>query len=869
MSEMYPFRQVEAKWQSFWEKNKTDQTPLLTPADANKKSYILVMLPYPSGKLHMGHVRNYSIGDVLARYKRACGYKVLHPMGWDAFGMPAENAAMQSHTQPKTWTLKNIEAMKKSLKPLGFSYDWDHEVSTCSPEYYAHEQALFLEMYAQDLVYRKESWVNWDPVDNTVLANEQVIDGKGWRSGATVIKRRLPHWCVRITRYADELLRDLDTLKETDQHAGWPEKVRLMQRNWIGKSQGLRIRFTLTNIPAAASNSAHTLTVFTTRPETLFGASFCAIAPTHPLAIALAKEDPALQAFLEKAQALPTTESALSTIEKLGHDTGVRAQHPLLEGHELPVYVANFVLGEYGAGAIFGAPAHDARDFEFATKYNLPISRIIAQAPEAPLPDESLEGTMIHSDFLNGLPVLDAREAIMQRLEAMGIAERETTFRLRDWTVSRQRYWGCPIPIIHCKKCGAVPVPAKHLPVLLPDDVTFDKPGNPLDHHPTWKHTTCPTCGEPALRETDTLDTFFESSWYFLRNCCPHAKEPISKEALANWMPVDIYIGGVEHAVLHLLYARFFTKVLCDIGYLKTREPFRTLLTQGMVCHTSFRKQNGEWLYPEEVSRNASGDFIEIGTGQPVLAQRSEKMSKSKKNVVDPDQIVANYGADALRIFMMSDTPYERDLDWSTEALEGAWRYMNKMWRFCTKIALTPPLSEAILRENVAKRYTMESAPALLRTAHSYLAKIENALSHFWFHKAIAFHRELTRSMEMNQEELPSGVWAEVLQIWIGTIYPFAPHFSAEAYQVVFRPEATLSLIPWPKLRPELTVQETVTIAVQVNGKLRGTFSADVDADNATLQSQSLGLEKVQNALAGKEPRKVIIVPGKLVNIVI
>lgn len=875
MTDMYPFRSVEEKWQKIWEQEETDSTPEILPGESAKKCYVLEMLPYPSGKIHMGHVRNYSIGDVLARFKRALGYKVLHPMGWDAFGMPAENAAMQNHTSPKTWTLDNIKAMKKSLKPLGFSYDWSREVSTCSEEYYGKEQELFLEMYQRDLIYRKESWVNWDPVDNTVLANEQVIDGKGWRSGATVVKKLLPHWCIRITQYADELLKDLNTLSSAEPNTGWPEKVLTMQRNWIGRSEGIAVQFPICD-KATSLVSGYIedfILAFTTRPETLFGASFCAVAPTHPFAEKLAERDQHLAAFIEQCQSMPTTESALSTAEKQGYDTGIRVRNPFHVEETIPVYVTNFVVSEYGTGAIFGCPAHDARDFDFAQKYNLPIRSVIAHdnaEVSNALPYEELEGRMVNSQFLNDLPVLEARQKAIERLENLGIARKQTSFRLRDWTVSRQRYWGCPIPIIHCAACGVVPVPKKDLPVLLPDDVEFNKPGNPLNFHPTWKHTTCPKCGCAATRETDTLDTFFDSSWYFLRYCCAHAAEPLDKKVIADWLPVDFYIGGIEHAVLHLLYARFFTKVLSDIGHLSLREPFSTLLTQGMVCHTSFKNTEGEWLFPEDVEKQEDGSYLEIATGREVTALRSEKMSKSKKNVVDPDKIVSAYGADALRIFIMSDTPYEKDFDWNTEALEGSWRYVNKMWRLCQAIQQKVMMSEDLILQAGEREVPFASASPLLKTAHSYLQKIQQAFESFYFHKALALHRELTREIETHWDTIEDlADLAEIMQIWTKTIYPFAPHFALEAYATLFQPSNTITLLSWPKLRSDLTQCESVTIAVQVNGKLRGTFDTAIDTDEETIREQGLALEKVQRAIDNKPIRKVIFVPNKLLNIVV
>jgi leucyl-tRNA synthetase len=805
------------------------------------------MLPYPSGKIHMGHVRNYCIGDVVARYKKSLGYNVLHPMGWDAFGMPAENAALQNGVHPKKWTYQNIEAMKKTLVPLGLSYDWDREFATCSEGYYGHEQQFFIEMYEKGLVYRKDSWVNWDPVDNTVLANEQVIDGKGWRSSADVVKKQLPHWCLRITAYADELL---DNLKDLE--GGWPDKVLTMQDNWIGKSEGLSANFEICESEKTAGYGDQFLSIFTTRPETLFGASFCAIACGHPLAEFLAKKDEDLAAFIRECQRIPTTESAQSTADKMGYDTKVFVTNPINPNERLPIFVANFVLMEYGTGAIFGCPGHDDRDFAFATKYNLSIRRVIKS--DTPLPYVDLDGVMVDSAFLDGASIMDARRQAIDYMEKISAGERKVTYRLRDWSVSRQRYWGCPIPMVHCEHCGIVPVSKSDLPVMLPDDVDFNIPGNPLENHPTWKHTICPKCGKPATRETDTLDTFFESSWYFLRYCCPHDSQPVNKDALNKWMPVDRYIGGVEHAVLHLLYARFFTMVLNDLGYVSLREPFAALMTQGMVCHTSFQNEYGQWLYPSEVERDSTGNYVTQDGGCPVVPVRAEKMSKSKKNLVDPDQMVDAYGADALRVFIMSDTPYEKDFDWNTDALEGAWRYMNKIWRICERIA--------------GKLSQEEEGSAILRTTHKYLKKIEASLNENAFHKVIAFHRELTREIEGALEDGQS-VGPEVANIWICTLMPYAPHIALEVYETLFKPSSVVATLLWPKLRPELAEEDSVTIAVQVNGRLRGTFEADVNEDDDVLTAAAFELDGAKKFIDGKPIKKVIVVNNKLVNIVI
>ncbi|MEK9936927.1 MAG: leucine--tRNA ligase, partial [Rhodobiaceae bacterium] len=664
--DQYNASAVEAKWQERWD---TDKCFVAETGSEKPKYYVLEMFPYPSGRIHMGHVRNYTLGDVVARYRRARGYNVLHPMGWDAFGLPAENAAMERGVHPGHWTTENIAAMRTQLRGMGLSYDWDRELATCTPDYYRHEQRMFLKFLEKGLAYRKESWVNWDPVENTVLANEQVVDGRGWRSGAPVERRLLSQWFLKITAFADELLDSIEGLER------WPDRVRLMQQNWIGRSEGARVRFDLTTSgpgSGSGSDAARHIDVFTTRPDTLFGASFLAIAANHPLAVALAESDPDAAAFIAECARLGTSEAAVETAEKKGYNTGLAAQHPLIADCQLPVYIANFVLMEYGTGAIFGCPAHDQRDLDFANAYELPVIPVVlpddADSGSFTITDTAYTGPgkLFNSGEWDGLGVEEGKRAAITALESRDAGTGQTTYRLRDWGVSRQRYWGCPIPIIHCESCGMVPVPEADLPVELPDDVDFDQPGNPLANHPSWKHTSCPTCGGAAIREQDTFDTFFESSWYFLRYADPAHPEGFSREAAAYWMPVDQYIGGVEHAVLHLLYSRFFTRALRETGYLELDEPFAGLMTQGMVCHQTFQDQQGKWLFPTEVER-AGDDWREIETGSPVTAGRIEKMSKSKRNVIDPELIISTYGADTARLFMLSDSPPERDMEW-TEA---------------------------------------------------------------------------------------------------------------------------------------------------------------------------------------------------------
>jgi leucyl-tRNA synthetase len=841
----YPFRDIETKWQQTWEQENAYKTP--EPSN-RPKSYVLEMFPYPSGKLHMGHVRNYAIGDAIARLKRLQGYDVLHPMGWDAFGLPAENAAIQGGVCPEKWTLENIEEMKKQFKLLSISFDWEKELATCLPDYYGHEQKFFLDFYKQGLAYRRESWVNWDPVDNCVLANEQVISGKGWRSGAIVEKRKLMQWSLKITDYAQELLDDLSTL------TGWPEKVVKMQENWIGRSEGALINFEIDSYPQV-------LPVFTTRPETLFGASFCAIAPTHPIADELAQDNPELANFIENCQRTPTTEEALSTIEKKGYLTGLRVKHPFIKDATIPLYVANFVLMDYGTGAIFACPAHDERDFDFAKTYGLPIRPVVM--PESGETFDGIAytglGTMSNSEFLNGLDVLSARRRAIEEIEKLGMGQGQVTFRLRDWSVSRQRYWGCPIPIIYCDDCGVVPVPEKDLPVKLPLDVTFDQTGNPLDYHPTWKHTTCPLCQGKGTRETDTLDTFFESSWYFLRFCDTRTVDPLNKGAAQHWMPVDAYIGGIEHAVLHLLYARFFTKALRDCGYVTINEPFKNLLTQGMVCHPSFKDKEGQWLFPHEVIKVSENTYISKKDGLPVTVGRAEKMSKSKKNVVDPKEMIDTYGVDAVRLFVMSDTPPEKDFEWSDEGLEGAWRYLNRLWR----------VLETVI-ENKAREGADESSLVLRKIAHQTIDKFGQGYNRHAFNKVIAFARELTRALEeaCQNAAVSGAALIETAKILMLGLNPLIPHLTSEMWGKV-ADSGDILQAQWPVANPELAVKSEVTIAVQVNGKMRGSFQAAADTDQETLLEQAKELGTVQREIQGKTIRKTIVVPNRIVNIVV
>ena len=831
--------QSDGRWQLAWDKAGTFN------ADSNSdkpKSYVLEMFPYPSGRIHMGHVRNYTMGDVLARYKRMRGFEVLHPMGWDAFGMPAENAAMEMGVHPGGWTRQNIETMKAQLKRIGFALDWKREFATCDPEYYGHEQALFLDMYQSGLVYRRSSEVNWDPVDMTVLANEQVIDGKGWRSGAEIEKRKLDQWFLKITDFAEDLLEGLGNLND------WPEKVRLMQENWIGKSSGLEFSFDLSN--------GDKLPVYTTRPDTIFGASFCAIAADHPLAQSIAASDPAAVSFIEECKRGGTTAAELETADKLGFDTGVTAKHPFT-GDALPVFIANFVLMDYGTGAVMGVPGHDQRDFEFATKYGLPIARVVASdvaQADAPMGGEAEpgDGVIVNSDFLDGKSVEDAKADVIARAETAEWGQGTTVWRLRDWGISRQRYWGTPIPFIHCDACGVVPVPKDQLPVTLPEDVDFQTPGNPLERHPSWKHVTCPECGGKATRETDTLDTFTNSSWYFLRFASQPEDRPFDPEEVAKWLPVEQYIGGIEHAILHLLYARFWTRALQHVGLLNFAEPFASLFTQGMVTHETYsRQKNGRQVYftPADVDRGGESASLKAD-GQAVDIGRVIKMSKSKKNVVDPDNIIDTYGADAARWFMLSDSPPERDLPWSESGIEGCARFVQRLWR----------LFESVDANQQGKD------KALDRKSHQTIAAVADDIEALSFNKAVARIYELTGAAE---KASPSASRNFAIRTILLLVSPMMPHLAEEAWAKSENAEdGLIADAAWPQVDEALLVEDEVTIAIQHKGKLRDTITAPKGAAKEDVEALALASEKVQRSIDGAEVRKVIVVPDRLVNIV-
>jgi leucyl-tRNA synthetase len=858
----YNFRETEAKWQKAWEERQTFRAVI---DRARPKYYVLEMFPYPSGRIHMGHVRNYTQGDVIARYKRARGFNVLHPMGWDAFGLPAENAAMEKKVHPKKWTYENIATMKAQLKSMGLSLDWSRELATCDPTYYRHQQKMFLDFWKAGLAYRKEAWVNWDPVDNTVLANEQVIEGKGWRTGAPVERRKLTQWNLKITHFADELLSRLDTLGR------WPEKVRLMQANWIGKSRGARVFWELTD--ASGANRGK-LEVFTTRPDTLYGASFMALSAEHPLTAELAKDDPGLQRFVAECRKTGTAAAEVETAEKQGYKLPLLARHPLIPAKTVPVFAANFVLMEYGTGAIFGCPGHDERDHEFATKYGLPILQVVAPADGTKIDIAAApfieDGVIVNSGFLDGLGVEDAKAKVIARLEEMGVGKGTIQYRLRDWLVSRQRYWGCPIPAIHCESCGVVPVPDKDLPVELPDDVTFDRPGNPLDRHPTWKHVPCPACGKPARRETDTFDTFIDSSWYFDRFTSPHlSTAPFDRDENHYWMPVDQYIGGVEHAILHLLYSRFWTRAMREVQMTSRDEPFDGLFTQGMVCHETYRASDGQWLLPEEVVRDGS-KMVRASDKSPVEVGRSEKMSKSKKNVVDPDQIIRDYGADTARWFMLSDSPPERDLEWTEAGVTGAWRFQQRLFRIAsTAIESLPPAGTP------KPTAFSDAATALRRAAHKSIAGISTDIEAFHFNKAVARLYEFANTIDSARGDSveakdDSTRWAlrEALEIFVRLIGPMTPHLAEELWQSLGH-KSLLADSPWPLAEDALLVDDTVTVAVQLNGKLRGTIALAKDAPKDVAEKTALALPELVRGLDGKTPKRVIVVPNRIVNVVV
>ncbi|WP_425989750.1 leucine--tRNA ligase [Afipia sp. DC4300-2b1] len=874
-TERYNARESEPRWQKLWDERAIFAT---RNDDPRPKYYVLEMFPYPSGRIHMGHVRNYTMGDVVARYMRAKGHNVLHPMGWDAFGLPAENAAIERKVAPKAWTYENIAAMKKQLQTMGLSLDWSREFATCDPGYYKHQQKMFLDFMKAGLAEREKRKINWDPVDMTVLANEQVIDGRGWRSGAVVEQREMNQWVFKITKYSQDLLDALDTLDR------WPDKVRLMQRNWIGRSEGLLIRFALD--PATAPGGENELKVFTTRPDTLFGAKFMAIAPDHPLAQAAAAKNPKLAEFIAETKRQGTAQEIIDTAEKQGFDTGIKAVHPFDPDWKLPVYVANFVLMEYGTGAIFGCPAHDQRDLDFVNKYGLGNTPVVCPPDVDPksfvVTDTAYdgEGRMINSRFLDGMTIEEAKEDVARRLESATrgntpVAERQVNFRLRDWGISRQRYWGCPIPVIHCPTCDVVPVPDKDLPVVLPEDVTFDKPGNALDHHPTWKHVTCPQCGGKATRETDTMDTFVDSSWYFARFTDPwNENAPTTRNVVDRMMPVDQYIGGVEHAILHLLYSRFFVRAMKATGHIGMDEPFAGMFTQGMVVHETYKKQDGTFASPAEISIETVGDkriAKLLTTKEPIEIGPIEKMSKSKRNTVDPDDIIGTYGADTARWFMLSDSPPDRDVIWSEEGVQGAGRFVQRIWRLVNTAApLLPKPGTAIPENN-------DGAMALRRIAHRTLADVSTAIERLRFNTAIAKLYTFVGALgdvvdgpgkSLQIDPAVAAAAREAFDILVRLISPMMPHLAEQCWQALEHQEL-VSEANWPETEAKLLVDDTITLPVQVNGKKRADVTVARNASNGEIEAAVLVLDAVKSALDGKSPRKVIIVPQRIVNVVV
>ncbi|MBL4731329.1 MAG: leucine--tRNA ligase [Rhizobiaceae bacterium] len=857
--ERYNPRETESRWQKVWDDKKLFETSDDID-DSRPKYYVLEMFPYPSGRIHMGHVRNYTMGDVIARFRRAKGYNVLHPMGWDAFGMPAENAAMQNKVHPKEWTYQNIATMRGQLKSMGLAIDWSREFATCDPEYYQQQQSLFIDFLDKDLIYRKKAKVNWDPVDMTVLANEQVIDGRGWRSNALVEQRDLTQWFFKITDYSQDLLESLDDLKR------WPEKVRVMQQNWIGRSEGMQIRFELSDDAPEKS-----LAVFTTRPDTLFGASFMALSADHPLTEKLAENNPELTAFVKECRAIGTTAEAVETAEKQGFDTGLTVKHPFDEGKTLPVYVANFVLMGYGTGAIFGCPAHDQRDLDFARKYNLNVTAVVRpnDDDDFAVANEAFTdpGKLFNSDFLNGMTIEAAKEEVAKRLEAVRIdgksqGERQVNYRLRDWGISRQRYWGCPIPVVHCETCGIVPENKANLPVRLPDDVNFDKPGNPLDRHPTWRNCKCPKCGADAQRETDTMDTFVDSSWYFARFTAPRAKTPTDKASADHWLPVDQYIGGIEHAILHLLYSRFFARAMQKTGHLGVSEPFDGLFTQGMVVHETYAAKDGSWMQPSELrfeEKDGEKSAFRLDNGEQVTIGSIEKMSKSKRNTVDPDEIIAAYGADTARWFMLSDSPPERDVIWTEAGVEGAHRFVQRVWRIIQGTAALQSDAAADIGD-------------LTKLAHKSLIKVDSMISDLKFNNAVAQIYGLSNALEKAISSAKSpGQIAELrsnVNMLIQMVAPMMPHLAEECW-VVMGNSGLVADTSWPVADEALTVETTLLLPVQINGKKRGELTVPIDSSKEDIEAATLALDVVQRALDGKPPRKIIVVPKRIVNVVI
>ena len=854
MSEKYNSKVIEKKWQSHWSDHKLFESKII---EGKKKYYILEMFPYPSGKIHMGHVRNYTLGDVIARYKRAQGFNVMHPMGWDAFGLPAENAAIENQTSPKAWTYENIDTMKSQLKQMGLSIDWSREVATCDKLYYQNQQKLFLEFYRKKLIYKKESLVNWDPLENTVLANEQVIDGKGWRSGAEVEQKKLSQWFFRITDYADSLLDALD------QMTGWPEKVRTMQKNWIGKSFGCEIDFEIST--KLNEFSGEKIRIFTTRPDTVFGATFCALSPFHPLVDKLIKTSKSLDKQISELRSQKISEESIARNEKIGIKTELFIKHPFIENKLLPVFIANFILMDYGSGAIYGCPAHDQRDLDFANKYKLEVIQVINPSDNTEFDGRNAytgNGKLMNSQFLNNLSIEDAKKEIIKRVEKLSLGKKTTNYRLRDWGVSRQRYWGCPIPIMYREDGKVIEVPESELPLKLPDDIDLSIPGNPLNNHPTWKYTKCPETGMKAIRETDTLDTFVDSAWYFLRFCSPiESKEPFNIDEVNYWMPVDQYVGGVEHAILHLLYSRFFTKAL-DIKGID--EPFDSLFTQGMVCHNTFQNESKAWVYPSDVEKKNS-NYFQISTGERVVMGEIESMSKSKKNVIDPESIIDAYGADSARWFMLSDSPPEKDINWTDSGIHGAWKICQKIWTLVRK------------NQQFLKRSNGSSVPnyggrnlVFMKTIHQNLHAITQSIEKFQMNVSIARVFEIVNSISKFKiiDEKDSIAVREALFILIRVIEPMVPHLAEECWSLTGK-ENSISNEPWPKVDAKYLENKEVTIVIQINGKRRGEVIVLKDATENEVKKEMENVKNIKNALSEKNILKSIYVPNKILNIVV
>jgi leucyl-tRNA synthetase len=845
---MYSIKSCEQKWQKIWYEQHAFE-----PTHTGKKKYILEMFPYPSGELHVGHVRNYTVGDVISRFFQQKGYSVLHPMGWDACGLPAETAALKRNVNPKAWTYKNADVMRRQLKTLGLSFQWSRELFSCDPSYYVHEQAMFLKFYEKGIAYRKEAEVNWDPVDHSVLANEQVINGRGWRSGAVVEKRLLSQWFLKITDFTEDLLSGLDDLPL------WPDHVKRMQEQWIGKSQGACITFNV-------SHTEEKFEIFTTTPEVFFGITFCALAADHPLSQDWSHHKPEIAAFIKENNRKSTTGRLVDTEEKKGVFSGYYASHPFLGQQRIPIYITNYVLSSYGTGAVYGCPAHDARDFEFAQKYGLYVIPVIRPFEQQALPFKA-DGLMIDSDFLNGLTPAQARNSILHRLTEKKLGYTKTVYRLKDWCVSRQRYWGVPIPLIHCPTCGIVPVSASDLPVTLPEDVVFDGKGNPLAAHPTWKHVSCPQCQGPAERETDTFDTFVESSWYFGRFCDPHnPHQAFSKESIEAWMPVDHYIGGVEHAILHLLYARFFSRALKVCGYWDIEEPFQQLFTQGMVCHKSYTAEDGTYLPPKDVEKREDTQWYRISDSTPVTVGRSEKMSKSKCNVVSVDEMVDIYGADALRLFMLSDTPPEKDLEWSAEGIEGCWRCVHRFWNLFWSIF------EDVknIQDDTKPDTFSKEAEALRKTTHTTICAITRAIEQYHLNKYIALLRELANAMQAMKDRGPDTLWAlkEALIAFVQMMAPVIPHLAQECWGHI-HPNTFIHHAGWPTYEDAFLEKDIIIMAVQINGKARGTIEIAAATDEAMVLQKVMNTPKLKSLLEGKELKRVIIIPHKIISIVI